>query len=94
MRLGKHAHTAQRHLRSFQKELADADERLGVSLDIGGFATFADYFFDGLIADWIMQSKIESYLRPVPRPFQGLDRFGRVPQETGRGSKSYRRCQE
>ena len=56
----KHAHTAQRHLRSFQKELADADERLGVSLDIGVFVTFADYFFDGLIADWIMQSKIEN----------------------------------
>ena len=36
------------------------DKRLGVSLDIGGFATFADYFFDGLIADWIMQSKIQS----------------------------------
>jgi hypothetical protein len=42
----EHAHTAQRHLRSFQKELADADERLGVSLDICGSATFADYFFD------------------------------------------------
>ncbi|MHB8971286.1 MAG: hypothetical protein ACYC4N_12635 [Pirellulaceae bacterium] len=56
----EHAHTAQRHLRSFQKELADADKRLGVSLDIGVFVTFADYFFDGLIADWIMQSKIQN----------------------------------
>lgn len=56
----EHAHTAQRCLRNFQKELADADERLNVSLDIGGFATFADYFFDGLIADWIVQSKIHN----------------------------------
>jgi hypothetical protein len=54
-----HAHEAERHLRSFEKELADANERLGLSLDIGAFATFADYFFDGLIADWIMQSKVQ-----------------------------------
>jgi len=56
----EHAHTAQRCLRNFQKELADADQRLNVSLDIGGFATFADYFFDGLIADWVVQSKIRN----------------------------------
>jgi DNA repair exonuclease SbcCD ATPase subunit len=56
----EHAYTAQRCLRSFQKELADADERLSVSLEIGGFAKFADYFFDGLIADWVVQSKIHN----------------------------------
>ncbi|EAQ77760.1 hypothetical protein [Blastopirellula marina] len=57
----REAETAQRDLRRFQKELADADQRLHVSLDeIGGFSTFADYFFDGLIADWIVQSKIQT----------------------------------
>lgn len=56
----EYAQVAQRCLRSFQRELADADERLSVSLEIGGFATFADYFFDGLIADWIVQSKIQN----------------------------------
>ena len=30
-----------------------------VSLEIGGFSKFADYFFDGLIADWVVQSKIQ-----------------------------------
>ena len=54
-----HAHEAEEHLRSFEKELADANERLGLSLNIGTFATFADYFFDGLIADWVMQSKVQ-----------------------------------
>ena len=54
-----HARQAERHLRSFEKELADANERLGLSLNVGAFATFADYFFDGLIADWVMQSKVE-----------------------------------
>jgi type II secretory pathway pseudopilin PulG len=54
------AHKAQRHLHRFREELADADQRLHASLDIGGFSTFADYFFDGLIADWVVQSKIQN----------------------------------
>ncbi|TWT76484.1 hypothetical protein CA13_69780 [Planctomycetes bacterium CA13] len=53
------ARTAQRRLLQFKEELADADERLQVSLQIDGFSKFADYFFDGLIADWIVQSKIQ-----------------------------------
>lgn len=54
------AQVAQRHLRQFQEELADADHRLHISLgEIGGFSTFADYFFDGLIADWVVQSKVQ-----------------------------------
>lgn len=53
------ARTAQRRLIQFEEELADADQDLDSSLDIGGLATFADYFFDGLIADWIVQSKIQ-----------------------------------
>jgi DNA repair exonuclease SbcCD ATPase subunit len=52
------AHTAQRQLRRFQEELAEAGQRLNVSLEMGGFSKFADFFFDGLIADWVVQSKI------------------------------------
>lgn len=50
---------AKRALQSFRKELADVDQRLHLSLEIGDFLTFADYFFDGLIADWLVQSKIQ-----------------------------------
>ena len=56
----QNAHLAQRELQRFQKELADADQRLHLSLEIGGFSKFADYFFDGLIADWVVQSKIRA----------------------------------
>lgn len=52
------ARTAQQKLILFEEELADADKRLQVSLQIDGFSRFADYFFDGLISDWIVQSKI------------------------------------
>ena len=54
------AHRAQNDLRRFQAELHDAGTRLAVSIRIDGFSTFADYFFDGLIADWMVQSKINS----------------------------------
>ena len=53
------ARRAQMQLRRFQQELADANERLQVSLDVGGFSTFADIFFDGLIVDWVVQSRIQ-----------------------------------
>ncbi len=53
------AQEAQLQLRRFQTELADADQRLHLSLEIDGFSKFADYFFDGLIADWAVQSKIQ-----------------------------------
>lgn len=29
-----------------------------LNIDIGSFATFADFFFDGLIADLVVQSRI------------------------------------
>jgi hypothetical protein len=32
---------------------------------IGGFRTFADFFFDGIIADWLVQSKIQEARRQV-----------------------------
>lgn len=54
-----HAFFAQQKLQKFQLELAEAGERLQVDLEIGDFSRFADYFFDGLIMDWIVQSKIQ-----------------------------------
>ena len=83
------ARVAQRRLRRFREELADADQRLRVSLgDIGGFSTFADYFFDGLIADWMMQSKIQNSLgacsSAIRRVSATLDQCRRRLDETER----------
>jgi hypothetical protein len=51
-------HHVQQLLRVFQRELADVDSRTDIDIDIGSFLTFADYFFDGLIVDWVVQSRI------------------------------------
>ncbi|MCE5229120.1 hypothetical protein LLG95_05940 [bacterium] len=60
-------HRAQQALARFNRELTDVKARLDAdgSLEIGGLATFADYFFDGLIADWIVQSRINRSLAAV-----------------------------
>lgn len=50
---------AKRSVLRLQKELRDVDRTLDVSLHVDDFLRFADYFFDGLIADWLVQSRIQ-----------------------------------
>ena len=50
---------AQIALSNFQRELSDIKERVeDDKIQIGNFATFADYFLDGIIFDFVVQSKI------------------------------------
>ncbi|MDR2940512.1 MAG: hypothetical protein LBV08_09365 [Clostridiales bacterium] len=55
---GKAAERVQSLLMGFRAELADIQISEEVKMDINSFAKFADFFFDGLIADWYMQGKI------------------------------------
>ena len=50
---------AQRTLSRFRTELADVRDMELPQVQIGEFATFADYFFDGFFMDWMVQSKIQ-----------------------------------
>lgn len=45
-------------LRQFKIELTDIRIDSDIIIETEGFAKFADFFFDGLIADWFMQSRI------------------------------------
>lgn len=45
-------------LRRFKTELADIDIHADMQVSIDGFLRFADYFFDGLFADWAVGDKI------------------------------------
>lgn len=51
---------AQRALSDFRTELADVSQLQVPSIQIGEFATFADYFFDGIFSDWYVQSSIKT----------------------------------
>lgn len=50
---------AQRALSDFRTELADVGRLEVPSIQIGEFATFADYFFDNIFSDWYVQSSIK-----------------------------------
>ena len=52
-------------LRRFQKELMDVDNIPEIHIETGDFIAFADYFFDGLIADWLVQSRISDAKQQV-----------------------------
>jgi hypothetical protein len=51
---------AKADLKSFQRELRDVYGLENIRIDISGFLTFADFFFDGVIADYLVQSKIRN----------------------------------
>lgn len=59
-------HRVQAAMQIFVRELKDVGSAINpVRIEIGSFATFADYFFDGLIADWVVQSRIKDSLNQV-----------------------------
>lgn len=58
-------HLAQQRMRLFQKELNDISSQLRVEFNVQGLLTFADYFFDGLIVDWVVQGRIKETLQQV-----------------------------
>lgn len=49
---------AKRDLLIFQRELKDVNIPLNLRMEVGSFLSFADFFFDGFIADYLVQSKI------------------------------------
>ena len=50
--------TAKSDLKCFQKELKDVNVPLDMRMEVGSFLSFADFFFDGFVADYLVQSKI------------------------------------
>lgn len=49
---------AKADLERFSRELSDVRDLQGLNIEIGDFLTFADFFFDGFLADMMVQSKI------------------------------------
>ena len=49
---------AKSDLKRFQRELKDVNIPLDLRMEVGSFLSFADFFFDGFVADYLVQSKI------------------------------------
>ena len=56
---------AQTALREFNRELDDVDEMIDLSYNRMDLLTFADYFADGFLVDFLMQGRIKEAVRNV-----------------------------
>ena len=70
----KYAEEAQRQLGKFKREISDINMVTNFEINVGSFETFADYFFDGLIYDWVVQSEIGKSLDSVKNTKNHIDR--------------------
>ena len=52
-------------LRNFSRELNDVNMACDLHIDTGDFLSFADYFFDGFVVDWMVQDRINNAKRQV-----------------------------
>lgn len=60
-------------LKRFQRELTDVDNVSDFHIETGDFIAFADFFFDGLIADWLVQSRINEARQQVDNAIQRVN---------------------
>ena len=68
-----HIETAKNDLMRFSKELGDLEEYARIDLSTGDFWGIADWFFDGFLADWMMQDRINEARRQVQQAISRVD---------------------
>lgn len=66
---------ARADLQLFQRELRDVYVPTELRMDVGNFLTFADFFFDGVIADYLVQSKIADAKAQVEEAIWQVERL-------------------
>lgn len=64
---------AKEDLKAFGRELGDIKEYTNIDLSTGDFWGFADWFFDGLFADWAMQDRINEARSQVQQAIRKVD---------------------
>ena len=82
----------QSQLRRFKTELADIQISANMQVNIDGFLRFADYFFDGLFADWAVGDKISQSMNSVSSTksqiSRTLDKLNEMEKVADRGIAS------
>lgn len=56
---------AKRAVQNLKRELIDVKQAVDINIETSDFLSFADFFFDGFIADWLMQSRIRDTQRQI-----------------------------
>ena len=60
-------------LRDFSKELNDVNIACNLNIETGDFLSFADWFFDGFIVDWMMQDRINQASQQVEEAIRRVE---------------------
>ena len=86
--------TLQDKLRSFKTELADVSINTDMQVNIDGFLRFADYFFDGLFADWAVADRISESMGAVQKTRNQIghlvDKLTKMKEDAERREKRLR----
>ena len=56
---------ARSDLKNFSRELQDVNMACHLDIETGDFLSFADWFFDGFVVDWMVQDRINQASRQV-----------------------------
>lgn len=64
---------ARKALNRFKNELADLGQTIEFDIDMGGFLRFADYFFDDVFSEWMVQSKIGKAREKVDQAISAVE---------------------
>lgn len=62
-------------LQIFQRELKDVQVSMDLRMEISSFLSFADFFFDGIFADYLVQNKITDAREQVNDAIQYINRI-------------------
>lgn len=62
-------------IRVFNRELHDVQVEGNLNIETGDFLSFADWFFDSLLVDWLVQDRIKNAKRQVEDAIRQIDRI-------------------
>ena len=60
-------------LRNFSRELNDINIACHLDIETGDFLSFADWFFDGFVVDWMVQDRINQASRQVAEAIRRVE---------------------
>ena len=66
---------ARSDLQKFRKELADVETIADFHVETGNFLSFADYFLDSFLVDWLVQSKIRDAQKQVEDAIEKMEKI-------------------
>ena len=81
-------YSLQSELRRFKTELADIHISANMQVSVDGFLRFADYFFDGLFADWAVGDRISNSISSVNHTKEQIGRTLEKLQEMEKATES------